>query len=40
MREIGMTAKNVLGWSSTFMKKGIALMLLLLHQSEDYGKKR
>ena len=33
-----MTTKNVLGWSSTFMKKGIALMLLLLHQGENYGK--
>ena len=38
MRETGMTTENVLGWSSTFMKKGIALMLLLLHQGEDYGK--
>lgn len=38
MRETGMTTKNVLGWSSTFMKKGIALMLLLLHQGENYGK--
>ena len=38
MREIGMTTKNVLGWTSTFMKTGIALMLLLLHQGEDYGK--
>ena len=38
MRETGMTTKNVLGWSSTFMKKGIALMLLMLHQGENYGK--
>lgn len=38
MREAGMTTKNVLGWSSTFMKEGIALMLLLLHQGEKYGK--
>ena len=38
MRETGMTTKNVLGWSSTFMKNGIALMLLMLHQGENYGK--
>ena len=31
MRNIGMTTKAPLGWSGTFMKEGISLMLLLLY---------
>lgn len=31
MRSIGMTSKAALGWSGTFMKEGISLMLLLLY---------
>ena len=38
MRSKGMITENALGWSFTFMKQGIALMLLLLHKDENYGK--
>jgi hypothetical protein len=31
----GMNVKDALGWSSTFMKTGIALFLLYLYQGED-----
>ena len=31
----GMNVKEALGWSSTFMKSGIALFLLFLYQGED-----
>lgn len=31
---LGLSEKNVLGWSSTFMKEGIALFLLLLYKGE------
>lgn len=33
--QIGMNEKNALGWSSTFMKQGLALFLLLLYNGED-----
>ena len=32
MEKAGMSIKQPLGWSSTFMKEGIALMLLLMYQ--------
>lgn len=35
MKKIGMNMKEPLGWSSTFMKEGISLMLLLLYSAED-----
>lgn len=35
--EIGMKEKNALGWSSTFMKQGMALFLLLLYNARDDG---
>ena len=31
---LGLSEKNVLGWSSTFMNEGIALFLLLLYKGE------
>ena len=36
MKEVGMDQKKSLGWSSTFMKEGIALMLLLLHAGDGF----
>ena len=38
MKEVGMNQKESLGWSSTFMKEGIAFMLLLLNQGESFPK--
>lgn len=35
--KVGMNEKNALGWSSTFMKQGLALSLLLLYQDELDG---
>lgn len=32
---IGMAEKNALGWSATFMKEGLALILLLLYQGME-----
>lgn len=37
MLDTGMQTKKALGWSSTFMKEGIALMLLLLDQGDGQG---
>ncbi len=34
MRKTGMSTGAALGWSATFMKQGIALMLLLLYQGD------
>ena len=36
MKEVGMNQKEALGWSSTFMKEGIAFMLLLLNRGESF----
>ncbi len=36
MYSVGMNEKNALGWSSTFMKQGLAFMLLLLFQGEKF----
>ena len=36
MKEVGMDQKKSLGWSATFMKEGIALMLLLLHAGDGF----
>jgi len=36
MAQIGMSIKENLGWSSTFMKEGMALLILLLFQGESY----
>lgn len=36
MKEVGMNQKESLGWSSTFMKEGIAFMLLLLNRGESF----
>jgi hypothetical protein len=33
---VGMNENNTLGWSSTFMKQGLAFMLLLLFQGEKF----
>lgn len=33
--QIGMNEKDALGWSSTFMKQGLALFLLLFYEGED-----
>ena len=38
MKEVGMNQKESLGWSSTFMKAGIAFMLLLLNRGESFPK--
>lgn len=35
---IGLNEKNALGWSSTFMKEGLALFLLLLYKDETLPK--
>ncbi len=35
MMESGMQEKNALGWSSTFMKEGMALLFLYLYQGES-----
>lgn len=32
---VGMSEKNALGWSSTFMKEGLALILLLLYEGSE-----
>ncbi len=37
MEKVGMSIKQPLGWSSTFMKEGIAFMLLLLYQGSLLG---
>lgn len=37
MRKIGMTTSAALGWSATFMKQGIALMLLLLCRENAFS---
>ncbi len=36
MEKTGMSLTKPLGWSATFLKEGIALMLLLLYQGNDY----
>lgn len=36
MYSVGMNEKNALGWSSTFMKQGLAFMFLLLFQGEKF----
>ncbi|GLC79896.1 hypothetical protein LBYZC6_20100 [Lacrimispora brassicae] len=36
MYSVGMHEKNALGWSSTFMKQGLAFMFLLLFQGEKF----
>ena len=36
MVKIGMSIKENLGWSSTFMKEGMALLMLLLYQGVSY----
>lgn len=36
MCSVGMNEKNALGWSSTFMKQGLAFMFLLLFQGEKF----
>lgn len=36
MERIGMSAKDNLGWSSTFMKEGLAFLLLLLYRGDTY----
>ncbi len=35
---LGLSEKNALGWSSTFMKEGLALFLLLLYKGETLPK--
>lgn len=35
---LGLNEKNALGWSSTFMKEGLALFLLLLYKGETLSK--
>lgn len=37
MVKIGMSIKENLGWSSTFMKEGMALLMLLLYQGGSYS---
>ena len=36
MERIGMSVKGNLGWSSTFMKEGLAFLLLLLYRGDTY----
>lgn len=36
--QIGLSEKNALGWSSTFMKEGLALFLLLLYKGDTLPK--
>lgn len=37
MRTSGMTEKNALGWSATYMKEGLAFMMLTLFQGNDFS---
>ena len=36
MEKIGMSVEENLGWSSTFMKEGMALLLLLMYRGDTY----
>lgn len=36
MLEVGMSVKEDLGWSSTFMKQGLALLMILLYNEKKY----
>lgn len=38
VRKIGMNAKQALGWSSTFMKEGLAAFMLLLFEGDHLSK--
>lgn len=38
MRKTGMNTRSALGWSATFMKQGISLMLLLLYRGDNVQK--
>lgn len=36
MKDVGMSVTEGLGWSWTFMKQGLALLMVMLHQGESY----